>query len=242
METTAPIADPPDRRARCQGRQRWRPTVRQRPAACRGRADHQLDKLEMTVWTSTTASHSGRPRHNLRVPANAVTALIGPSGCGKSTILRCFNRMNDLIPSARVEGRVLLDGEDINAPDVQPVEVRRRVGLVFQRPNPFPMSIYENVAYGPRRQGVKDGRPWTRSSSEPAPGRHLGRGQGRVPQEVGAVAVGRAAAAPVHRADAGDGPRGDPDGRAVLRARSDRDPADRGADGRAASRTTRSSS
>jgi len=93
---------------------------------------------------------------DLDVPANSVTAFIGPSGCGKSTILRCFNRMNDLIPTARIEGKVTLDGEDVYAAGVQPVEVRRRIGLVFQRPNPFPMSIYENVAYGPRRHGVKD--------------------------------------------------------------------------------------
>jgi phosphate transport system ATP-binding protein len=93
---------------------------------------------------------------SLGVPPNAVTAFIGPSGCGKSTILRCFNRMNDLIPGARVSGTVTFNGDDIGAPDVQPVEVRRRIGLVFQKPNPFPMSIYENVAYGPRRHGVKD--------------------------------------------------------------------------------------
>jgi phosphate transport system ATP-binding protein len=93
---------------------------------------------------------------NMDIAARSVTAFIGPSGCGKSTILRCFDRMNDLIPSARIRGSILLDGEDIYAPDVQPVEVRRRVGLVFQRPNPFPMSIYENVAYGPRRHGVSD--------------------------------------------------------------------------------------
>ena len=95
---------------------------------------------------------------DLNVPADSVTSFIGPSGCGKSTILRCFNRMNDLIPSARIEGTVTLDGEDIYAPGVQAVEVRRRIGLVFQRPNPFPMSIYENVAYGPRRHGMKDRR------------------------------------------------------------------------------------
>ena len=93
---------------------------------------------------------------NMDIAARSVTAFIGPSGCGKSTILRCFDRMNDLIPSAKVRGTVLLDGEDVYGPDVQPVEVRRRVGLVFQRPNPFPMSIYENVAYGPRRHGVSD--------------------------------------------------------------------------------------
>ena len=95
---------------------------------------------------------------DLDVPPNSVTAFIGPSGCGKSTILRCFNRMNDLISTARIEGTVTLDGEDVYAAGVQPVEVRRRIGLVFQRPNPFPMSIYENVAYGPRRHGVKDRR------------------------------------------------------------------------------------
>ncbi|HYK95967.1 MAG TPA: phosphate ABC transporter ATP-binding protein PstB [Candidatus Dormibacteraeota bacterium] len=93
---------------------------------------------------------------SLAIPPNSVTAFIGPSGCGKSTILRCFDRMNDLIASARVEGQVLLDGEDVYAPTVQAVELRRRVGLVFQRPNPFPMSIYENVVYGPRRHGVSD--------------------------------------------------------------------------------------
>ena len=95
---------------------------------------------------------------NLEIPANAVTAFIGPSGSGKSTVLRCFNRMNDLIPGAKVDGRVLFNNEDVGAPDVQPVEVRQRIGLVFQKPNPFPMSIYENVAYGPRRHGVKDRR------------------------------------------------------------------------------------
>jgi len=92
----------------------------------------------------------------LDIREDAVTALIGPSGCGKSTILRCFDRMNDLIPGARVSGSILLDGEDIYAAAVQPVDVRRRVGLVFQRPNPFPMTIYDNVAYGPRRHGVRD--------------------------------------------------------------------------------------
>jgi phosphate transport system ATP-binding protein len=92
----------------------------------------------------------------LDVPANSVMAFIGPSGCGKSTVLRCFDRMNDLIPGATVEGRVELDGQDVYAPGVLPVEVRRKVGLVFQRPNPFPMSIYENVAFGPRRHGLRD--------------------------------------------------------------------------------------
>ncbi|MGD9608291.1 MAG: phosphate ABC transporter ATP-binding protein PstB [Desulfovibrionaceae bacterium] len=93
---------------------------------------------------------------NLDIPQNQVTALIGPSGCGKSTFLRCLNRMNDLIPGARVEGQVLLDGQDIYAPSLDVVELRRRVGMVFQKPNPFPKSVFENVAYGLRVGGLRD--------------------------------------------------------------------------------------
>jgi phosphate transport system ATP-binding protein len=95
---------------------------------------------------------------SLTVQERSILALIGPSGSGKSTFLRCFNRMNDLIPGAHVQGAVTLDGENIMDPDVSVVELRRRVGMVFQRPNPFPMSIYENVAYGPRRRGQNDRR------------------------------------------------------------------------------------
>jgi phosphate transport system ATP-binding protein len=95
---------------------------------------------------------------DLDVTASSVMAFIGPSGCGKSTILRCFDRMNDLVPDARVTGEILLDGVDITGTAIEPVELRRRVGMVFQRPNPFPMSIYENVAYGPRRHGTKDAK------------------------------------------------------------------------------------
>ena len=95
---------------------------------------------------------------SLQVQSRSILALIGPSGSGKSTFLRCFNRMNDLIPGASVKGTVRLDGENIMDPDVSVVELRRRVGMVFQRPNPFPMSIFENVAYGPRRRGLKDRR------------------------------------------------------------------------------------
>jgi len=93
---------------------------------------------------------------NLEIPENQVTALIGPSGCGKSTFLRCLNRMNDLIPSARSTGDVLLDGQKINTPALDVVELRRRVGMVFQKPNPFPKSVFENVAYGLRVGGVTD--------------------------------------------------------------------------------------
>jgi len=93
----------------------------------------------------------------LDVYEKSVTAFIGPSGCGKSTLIRCFDRMNDLVPSARVSGEVLYHGKDLYAPDVDPVEVRRRIGMVFQKPNPFPKSIYDNVAFGPRVLGLKDG-------------------------------------------------------------------------------------
>jgi len=95
---------------------------------------------------------------SLIVQPRSILALIGPSGSGKSTFLRCFNRMNDLIAGASVEGDVCLDGENVMDPQVSVVELRRRVGMVFQRPNPFPMSIYENVAYGPRRRGQNDKR------------------------------------------------------------------------------------
>jgi phosphate transport system ATP-binding protein len=92
---------------------------------------------------------------NLDVYRNTVTAFIGPSGCGKSTFIRCFNRMNDLIPSAKVTGDVLYHGQDLYGSDVDPVEIRRRIGMVFQKPNPFPKSIFDNVAFGPRVLGLK---------------------------------------------------------------------------------------
>jgi phosphate transport system ATP-binding protein len=94
---------------------------------------------------------------SLEIYKNFVTAFIGPSGCGKSTFIRCFNRMNDLIPTARVEGTIHYHGEDLYGPDVDPVEVRKRIGMVFQKPNPFPKSIYDNVAFGPRVLGMTDG-------------------------------------------------------------------------------------
>ena len=94
---------------------------------------------------------------SMHIDAQRITALIGPSGCGKSTFLRCLNRMNDTIPDTRVEGKVLLSGQDIYAPDMDVVELRRRVGMVFQRPNPFPQSIYDNVTFGPRVLGLARG-------------------------------------------------------------------------------------
>lgn len=92
---------------------------------------------------------------NIDIYTNKITAIIGPSGCGKSTLLRSFNRMNDLVSNARVEGKIFLDGENINLPSVDVVDIRRRIGMVFQRPNPFPKSIYDNVAYGPRLHGIR---------------------------------------------------------------------------------------
>ncbi|GIT42726.1 MAG: hypothetical protein Ct9H300mP11_06620 [Chloroflexota bacterium] len=92
---------------------------------------------------------------DLDVARNRITSIIGPSGCGKSTLLRCFNRMNDLIPSARVEGQVLFDGIDLYGQGVDPTEIRYEIGMVFQRPNPFPKSIYDNVAFGPRINGFE---------------------------------------------------------------------------------------
>ncbi|KKG14558.1 phosphate ABC transporter ATP-binding protein [Methanosarcina sp. 2.H.T.1A.6] len=91
---------------------------------------------------------------SMHIPKNSVTALIGPSGCGKSTFIRCFNRMNDLIKNCRVEGKISIEGKDIYGTGVDVVDLRKRVGMVFQKPNPFPMSIYDNIAYGPRIHGI----------------------------------------------------------------------------------------
>lgn len=93
---------------------------------------------------------------DMEMYSNKVTALIGPSGCGKSTLIRCFNRMNDVIPLCRTTGEVIFDGKNIYDPSVDAVSVRKKIGMVFQKPNPFPKSIYENIAYGPRVAGVKD--------------------------------------------------------------------------------------
>jgi ABC-type sugar transport system ATPase subunit len=178
---------------------------------------------------------------SLDIGRNQVLALIGASGCGKSTFLRCLNRMNDTIASARVEGLITLDGKDIYAPKQDVAQLRARVGIVFQKPTPFPHSIYDNVAYGPRIHGLTraaaDLDDLVRLSLRAR--RIVGRGQGS------AVAsrhepVGRPAAAPVHRAHDRGESGSDPDGRAHLGARSDREREGRGPDRRAARRTTRS--
>jgi len=95
---------------------------------------------------------------SVSIQQKRVTALIGPSGCGKSTLLRCFNRLNDLVEGVRIDGRILFAGRDIHGPDCDVVDLRKRIGMVFQKPNPFPSSIYDNIAYGPRVHGVRDRR------------------------------------------------------------------------------------
>lgn len=106
----------------------------------------------VSLWYGT---HQALGDVSLDIPRNRVTALIGPSGCGKSTLLRCINRMNDLIDGVRIEGSVHIDADNIYRPEVDPADVRRVVGMVFQRPNPFPKSIYDNVAFGARINGFK---------------------------------------------------------------------------------------
>ncbi|WP_374688960.1 phosphate ABC transporter ATP-binding protein PstB [Promineifilum sp.] len=115
-------------------------------------ADYAIEARDLDIFYGSFRAVKGI---NLQFHSRQITALIGPSGCGKSTVLRAFNRMNDLIPSARAEGEILFHGKNIYDPDVDPVEVRRRIGMVFQKPNPFPKSIYENVAWGARINGFK---------------------------------------------------------------------------------------
>ena len=167
---------------------------------------------------------------SIEFPEKKVTALIGPSGCGKSTLLRCLNRMNDIIDGVRIEGKVLFDGEDIFAPKVDVTELRKRFGMVFQKSNPFPKSIYENVVYGLRIQGVRDKATLDEACERSLRGGGaLGRGQGP-PRGERAVALGRPDAAALHRPRDRGQARGRPHGRALLGARPDRDLQGRGAD------------
>jgi phosphate transport system ATP-binding protein len=123
------------------------------PPSAPVRRDVVFDIDDLSVFYGDAPAIKGA---SLDIYKNAITALIGPSGCGKSTFLRCLNRMNDLVPSARIDGKLLYHGVDLYGSDVDPIEVRRRIGMVFQRPNPFPKSIYDNVAYGLRILGMKD--------------------------------------------------------------------------------------
>lgn len=113
----------------------------------------KLSISNMNLWYS---DFQALKNLNMEIRENEITAFIGPSGCGKSTFLKSLNRMNDLVPGCRIEGSLLLDGEDMYAPDFDVNQLRKRVGMVFQHPNPFPMSIYDNIAYGPRTHGIKD--------------------------------------------------------------------------------------
>jgi phosphate transport system ATP-binding protein len=117
--------------------------------------DGSISVSDLNVWFETNHALKGV---NLNIKRNEITAIIGPSGCGKSTFIRCLNRMNDIIPKCRVEGRIEVDGEDINDKKMDVVEVRRRIGMVFQKPNPFPKSIHENIAYAPRLHGREEAR------------------------------------------------------------------------------------
>ncbi|HEX6116584.1 MAG TPA: phosphate ABC transporter ATP-binding protein, partial [Solirubrobacterales bacterium] len=127
--------------------------------AARERAGGRPEDREVVFkLDDVTVAYDGSPAVSdieMDVFHKHITALIGPSGCGKSTLIRAFNRMNDLIPSASVTGSLLYHGQDLYAPDVDPVEVRKRIGMVFQKPNPFPKSVYDNVAFGPRIMGMK---------------------------------------------------------------------------------------
>ena len=162
-----------------------------------------------------------------------MTAIIGPSGCGKSTLISCVNRMHEVASDVSVTGTVLVGDLDIYGPDVDLVELRRRVGMVFQKPNPFPKSIFDNVAFGPRLHGVRPrATPGRDRRAQPAAGGALGRGAGPAGQQR-PRALGRPAAAALHRPRARRRARGGADGRAVLGARSDRHRQDRGADPRA---------
>ncbi|MBU1225949.1 MAG: phosphate ABC transporter ATP-binding protein [Actinobacteria bacterium] len=125
------------------------------PARPSGPADPEtvFDVRELSVFYGTFRAVK---EFTMPITAREITAFIGPSGCGKTTVLRCFNRMNDLIETARIEGTIEYHGVDLYGPRVDPVEVRRRIGMVFQKPNPFPKSIYDNIAFGPRIAGYRD--------------------------------------------------------------------------------------
>jgi phosphate transport system ATP-binding protein len=138
-----------------------RPSVRitaptaERGAGFEGRPEQLAPIMDLSEVSVFYGDYEAVRGTTMPVGQNQITAMIGPSGCGKSTILRSLNRMNDLIPGARVAGKITYHGQDLYSSDVDPIEVRRRIGMVFQKPNPFPKSIYDNIAYGPRVTGMK---------------------------------------------------------------------------------------
>jgi phosphate transport system ATP-binding protein len=149
LELRDPVTEPPEIRV---------DVPHAEPSADAQRITAKKPREPIFHLEDVTVAYAGKPAVrdvSFDIARNEITALIGPSGCGKSTLIRCLNRMNDLIPSARVEGTVLYRGEDLYAPEVDAVEVRKRIGMVFQKPNPFPKSIYDNIAFGPRVLGMK---------------------------------------------------------------------------------------
>jgi ABC-type ATPase involved in cell division len=199
---------------------------------------HELDAVEAKIAARDVSVFYGDKRAidnvSIDIPTEYVTAFIGPSGCGKSTFLRTLNRMNDTIAGARVEGEITLDGEDIYTSGMDVVQLRARVGMVFQKPNPFPKSIFENVAYGPRIHGMAA----TKNELEERVEKALKRAglwdevKDRLSRKRDCT-IRRAAAAFVHRPRDCGRARSDPDGRAVLSARSNRHRPDRRTDRRA---------
>lgn len=124
------------------------------------------DKIEIKEFSLSYGEKQILKRISLNVPQTKITAIIGPSGCGKSSLLRCMNRMNDLVPTSKIEGQILFNGKNIYAHDVDVVELRRKIGMVFQKPNPFPKTIYDNIAYGLRINGIKDKKKISRIVEE----------------------------------------------------------------------------
>jgi len=155
-----PVTEPQDRQEEDQERGLTQPIgVRQgSPATDRPVTSKERPREAIFGLEDVQVSYGPKPAVrgvNFDIGKNEITALIGPSGCGKSTLIRCLNRMNDLIPGARVEGKVMYHGQDLYSPQVDAVEVRKRIGMVFQKPNPFPKSIFDNIAFGPRVLGMK---------------------------------------------------------------------------------------
>ena len=149
--------DTPARRATDAAIEDHGPTIAVRPGFQRSAGDpaNKEKVFELQDITVYYGDNAAVREISMDIHKHEITALIGPSGCGKSTLIRCLNRMNDLVPSARVEGSLLYHGEDLYGPKVDPVQVRKLIGMVFQKPNPFPKSIYENVAFGPKILGMK---------------------------------------------------------------------------------------
>ena len=166
---------------------------------------------------------------DMDIRPNAITAFIGPSGCGKSTFLKTLNRMNDLIDGVKIEGEVTIDGENIYDEKVDTTLLRKKVGMVFQQPNPFPMSIYDNIAYGPRIHGIKNKSQLDQIVEESLKGAAI-RGQGP-PEKIRPRPFRRPAAETLHRESPCRTARGASHGRAHLRSRPHFHPEDRGSDG-----------